>query len=73
MVYRVRLIPEEDGGYSAVVPSLRGCGSQGDTVEEALANVREAIEAYVESLQERGLAVPPSDVPAPASDVLVAV
>lgn len=73
MVYLVRVLAEEDGGYSAVVPALRGCGSQGDTIEEALANVREAIEGFVESLQARGLAVPPSDLPTSPSEVLVAV
>jgi predicted RNase H-like HicB family nuclease len=71
-MYLVKLIAEE-GGYSAIVPSLPGCGSQGDTAEEAIQNVREAIELHVEGLVERQLPVPPSDVPAGAPELLVAV
>ena len=61
-MYLVKLIREE-GGYSAIVPALPGCGSQGDTVEEAIHNVHEAIELHVEGLTEHHLPVPPSDVP----------
>ncbi|MBI2908058.1 MAG: type II toxin-antitoxin system HicB family antitoxin [Chloroflexi bacterium] len=50
--HTVILEREEDGGYHAFCPTLKGCHTQGDTVEEALANVREAIEAYLESLQK---------------------
>lgn len=39
---------EKDGGYSVSVPSLPGCFSQGDTFEEALKNIHEAIELYLE-------------------------
>jgi len=39
---------EEDGGYSVSAPSLPGCFSQGDTFEEALKNIREAIDLYLE-------------------------
>ena len=52
---------EDEVGYTVSVPALPGCITEGDTVEEALANAREAIEAYVLSLKERGLPVPPSD------------
>jgi hypothetical protein len=41
----VRLARERGGGYSVIVPVLPGCASQGDTVAEALANVREALAA----------------------------
>jgi predicted RNase H-like HicB family nuclease len=41
-------IEEKDGGFSVSVPALPGCFSQGDTFEEALKNVREAIELYLE-------------------------
>ncbi|MDE3076430.1 MAG: type II toxin-antitoxin system HicB family antitoxin [Chloroflexota bacterium] len=59
MMYTVILTPEvEDGGYSVAVPALKGCHTQGETVDEALANAREAIAAYVESLKEDGLPVP---------------
>ncbi|MBI2304913.1 MAG: type II toxin-antitoxin system HicB family antitoxin [Chloroflexi bacterium] len=60
--YTVILEREEDGGYHAFCPSLKGCHTQGDTLEEALANVREAIEAYLESLQKHGEAVPVEDI-----------
>jgi predicted RNase H-like HicB family nuclease len=48
--YDVVLIPEDEGGFSVSVPALPGCVSQGETREEALAMVREAIEGYLESL-----------------------
>jgi predicted RNase H-like HicB family nuclease len=48
--YTVLLEKEEDGGYHAFCPILRGCHSQGDTFEEAIANITEAIELYIESL-----------------------
>ena len=48
--FEVVLTPEEDGRYSVTVPALPGCISQGETREEALAMIREAIELYLESL-----------------------
>ena len=48
----------EDGYWVAECPSLPGCISQGKTKQEAIANVREAIEGYIVSLKEDGLAVP---------------
>jgi predicted RNase H-like HicB family nuclease len=48
MRYRVQLIPEEEGGFSVLVPGLPGCVSQGESREEALANVKEAIQLYLE-------------------------
>lgn len=53
---------EEDGGYHAFCPALKGCHAQGDTYDEALANIRGAIEAYLESLRARGEALPVEDV-----------
>ena len=58
MQYTVVLEREEDGGYVAVAPALPGCVSQGDTREEALENIREAIELYIEDCIEAGDAVP---------------
>ncbi len=58
MRYTVVLEQEGDGGYVASVPALPGCVSQGDTRAEALANVREAIELYVEDCREAGDPVP---------------
>lgn len=45
-------LEEDDGGYSVSVPSLPGCFSQGDTFEKAMANVKEAIELYLETEDE---------------------
>jgi len=56
---QVILYPGEDGFWVAEVPSLPGCVSQGETKAEALANVKEAIQAYIEALEEDGLPVPP--------------
>jgi predicted RNase H-like HicB family nuclease len=44
----VVLEPSEEGGYTVVVPSLPGCISEGETRDEALGNIREAIELYLE-------------------------
>ena len=49
---------EEYGGYVVVCPSLQGCYSQGKTVEEALVNIREAIELCLEDMESRGETVP---------------
>jgi predicted RNase H-like HicB family nuclease len=56
--YTVVLEQEPDGGYSVHVPALPGCASQGDTLEEALANIREAAELYLWSLMDDGLPAP---------------
>jgi predicted RNase H-like HicB family nuclease len=56
MRYTVLLEPEDDGGYVVSVPALPGCISQGDTREEALANIREAISVYLEDCREAGRA-----------------
>jgi predicted RNase H-like HicB family nuclease len=49
---RVVLEPSEDGGYTAVVPSLPGCISEGETRDHALANIKEAIELYLEPVED---------------------
>ncbi len=56
--YRVMLEPEEDGGYAVWVPALPGCVSQGETRDEALANIREAIQCYLESCLKHGEPIP---------------
>lgn len=55
---QVIIFPGEDGFWVAECPSLPGCVSQGATRQEAVANIREAIEGYVLALQEDGLPVP---------------
>ena len=49
MEIKVILEKQEDVGYTVYVPSLRGCISQGETKEEALSNIKEAIELYLEA------------------------
>jgi predicted RNase H-like HicB family nuclease len=56
MVFKVILEPSEEGGYTALVPALPGCVSEGDTVEEAMENAREAIELYLEPLDDAAAA-----------------
>jgi predicted RNase H-like HicB family nuclease len=52
MRFKVVLEPDEEGGYTVYVPSLPGCISEGDTIEEALVNIKEAIELYLEPADE---------------------
>ncbi len=56
--YDVVLIPAEEGGYTAIVPALPGCISEGDTEEEALINIRDAIEGWLIVARKHGLYVP---------------
>jgi predicted RNase H-like HicB family nuclease len=55
---QVLLYPGDDGYWVAQCPSLPGCISQGRTKEEAVINIREAIQAYIPALTEDGLPVP---------------
>ncbi|OIP64681.1 MAG: HicB family protein [Nitrospirae bacterium CG_4_9_14_3_um_filter_53_35] len=52
MKIRVILEPSEDGGYTVIVPALPGCISEGDTREKALTNIKEAIELYLEPVDD---------------------
>lgn len=56
--YTVILEPDPTGGFHAFCPGLKGCHSEGDSESEALANIREAIELYVETLVEDGMPLP---------------
>jgi len=60
--FKILLEREPDGGYSVTVPALPGCATQGETLEECLANAKEAIELYLEALKEDKLPIPESDV-----------
>lgn len=66
----VILTPIEDGWWMAEVPSLPGCATQGATKAEALANVVEAIEGVILTLQDHGRPVP-DDVPIQTAIVAV--
>jgi predicted RNase H-like HicB family nuclease len=52
MKLKVVLEPSDEGGYTVYVPSLPGCISEGNTLEEALVNIREAIELYLEPAED---------------------
>jgi antitoxin HicB len=60
--YTVVLEPEAEGGFSVHIPAFRGAHTQGETVEECLANAREVIELHAEIMIARGEPLPPSDV-----------
>jgi predicted RNase H-like HicB family nuclease len=60
MKYRVFIEQDEDGVFVAEVPALPGCISQGNTREEALRNIQEAITVYLESLKAHNEPIPPS-------------
>ncbi len=52
MGLKVVLEPSDEGGYTVYVPSLPGCISEGDTIDEALANIGEAVELYLEPVED---------------------
>jgi predicted RNase H-like HicB family nuclease len=58
MSYTVILEQDPDGGYVAIVPALPGCVSQGKTRAEVMANIREAVELYIEDCIAAGDPVP---------------
>ncbi|MCK9306080.1 MAG: type II toxin-antitoxin system HicB family antitoxin [Methanoculleus sp.] len=56
--HRILLRKEPEGGYTVTVPTLPGCVTFGETVDEAIAMAREAVEIYIEGLQEKGEEIP---------------
>lgn len=58
MQYTVVVHSAEEGGYWVDVPSLPGCFSQGETIDEAMNNAREAIEVHIQGLKDDGQEVP---------------
>ena len=56
--YTILLYPEAEGGFSVDAPELPGCHTQGETVEEALANAKEAIELCIEYLKAKNKPIP---------------
>ena len=53
---------ESEGGYHAYCPSLKGCHAQGDSYDEALANIRDAVELFSQSLRAHREPIPNDDV-----------
>jgi predicted RNase H-like HicB family nuclease len=73
MRYTAIFEAQPDGGYHAFCPALPGCHSEGETLDEAIVNIREAVSVYLESLTAHGEPLPvedilikPLDVPVPA-------
>jgi predicted RNase H-like HicB family nuclease len=73
MQYTAIFEAQPDGGYHAFCPALPGCHSEGDTLDESIANLREAIAVYLESLRAHGesppvedLLIKPLEIPVPA-------
>ncbi|WP_081477216.1 type II toxin-antitoxin system HicB family antitoxin [Thermus sp. CCB_US3_UF1] len=60
--YPVLLVPEPEGGFTALLPDLEGCVSVGETEEEALANLEEARQLWIETAYEHG-----DEIPLPSS------
>ena len=58
ITYSVKLEPQKEGGYTATVPALPGCISEGDTLEEALRNISDAIEGYIKVLSKHSRKIP---------------
>lgn len=56
--YPARFTREKEGGFSVVFPDLPGCITEGDSMEEAMANAREALTGYLESIDSRSLKIP---------------
>lgn len=59
MKYRILIEQDEDGVFVVECPSLPGCISQGKTRKEALRNIQDAIEGYIESLKKHNEPIPP--------------
>ena len=57
-IYKLRLHKEVQGGFTVSVPSLPGCITYGENVDEAIAMAKEAIELYLEELTDRGEIIP---------------
>lgn len=60
--YEVFLEEAEEGGYTITCPALPGCVSEGETREEALENIKDAIEGYLTTLRRHGQAIPKVEI-----------
>ena len=56
--YKILLKKEPEGGYTVIAPSLPGCITYGETIDESIINAKEAIELYIESLKSHGEEIP---------------
>jgi predicted RNase H-like HicB family nuclease len=62
MKIRVILEPSDEGGYTVIIPALPGCISEGNTREEALCNIQEAIALYLEPIDDDTIFAPEAEV-----------
>lgn len=58
LTYTVELEPQKEGGYTVTVPALPGCISEGDTLEEALENIKDAVEGYLRVMAKHNRKIP---------------
>lgn len=58
LTYTVEVEPQKEGGYTVTVPALPGCISEGDTLEEALENIQDAVEGYIHVLAKHNRPIP---------------
>ncbi len=65
--YPMSVYPEEEGGYTILIPDLPGCMTQGDTLEEVLENINEARELWLETVYNSGK----KDIPLPSKRITV--
>ncbi|MCL1469098.1 type II toxin-antitoxin system HicB family antitoxin [Argonema antarcticum] len=66
--YPMSIYPEDDGGYTVIIPDLPGCMSQGETFEEALENINEARELWIETVYDSGK----KEIPLPSKRIAIA-
>lgn len=71
--YTVQIEPVAEGGFWARVPALPGCFSQGETVEETIANTKEAVQLYLEGLAEAKEDIPEESENVMSARILVSV
>jgi predicted RNase H-like HicB family nuclease len=71
MQYTAIFEAQPDGGYHASCPALPGCHSEGDTLDESIANIRQAITVYLESMQSHGEPLPIEDILIKPLDVVL--
>lgn len=65
--YPISIYPEEAGGYTAIIPDLPGCMTQGETLEEVVANIEEARELWIETVYKSGK----KEIPLPSKKNLI--
>lgn len=69
--FSVILTPAEEGGFTVTVPSLPGCVTEGDTLEEAVTNARDAIELTLNCMEEHGDPIPHELAPSVMSTIVL--